>query len=45
MNHEKQHKQEALGENKIIHPSIHLSITVCASMLYNDISAHNLYMQ
>ena len=24
MNHEKEHKQEALGEYKIIHPSLHL---------------------
>ena len=25
MNHDKEHKQEALGEYKIIHPSLHLS--------------------
>ena len=35
MNHEKERKQEALGEHKIIHPTLHLSITVYASiMLY-----------
>ena len=45
MNREKEHKQEALGEYKIIHPSLHLSITVYASiMLYNNISAHKLRM-
>ena len=31
MNHEKEHKQEALGEYKIIHPSLHLS----TPMLYS----------
>ena len=37
MNHEKEHKQEALGEYKITHPSLHRSITVYASiMLYNN---------
>ena len=45
MNHEKEHKQEALGEYKVIHPSLHLCLTVYASiMLYNNISAHNLCM-
>ena len=37
MNHVKEHKQEALGEYKIIHPSIHLPITVYASIMwYNE---------
>ena len=33
MNHEKEHKQEALGEYKIIHPSLHLSIRVYAYIM------------
>ena len=46
MYHEKEHKQEALGEYKVVHPSLHLSITVYASlMFYNNISAHKLRMQ
>ena len=46
MNHEKEHKQEALGEYKIIYPSQHFSITAYASiLLYNNVSAHNLRMQ
>ena len=36
MNHEKEHKQEALGEYKIIHPSLHLS----TPMLYSPFIAY-----
>ena len=43
MNHEKEHKQEALGKYKIIHPSI--TVYYASIMLYNDMSAHNLCMQ
>ena len=36
MNHEIEHKQEALGEYKIIHPSLHLS----SPMLYSPFIAY-----
>ena len=34
MNHEKEHKQEALGEYKIIHPSLHLSTPMLVLLLH-----------
>ena len=44
MNHEKEHKQEALGEYKIIHPSLHLSLTVYASIMLYIISPQPMYV-
>ena len=45
MNHEKEHKQEAPGEYKIIHSSLHLSTPMLVLLLHTSLVGRYFIIQ